>query len=56
MNGVGAYWSADHMFSVPSRIVSKCAIRGPELEVSARIPQSLEERRIYRKSEVVRIR
>lgn len=55
MNGVGAYWSTDHMFGVPSRIVSKCAVRGPELEVRARIAQSLEDRRIYRKNEVVKV-
>lgn len=50
MNGEGAYWSADHMFGAPSRIVSKYALREPELEMRARIAQSLDERRIERKN------
>lgn len=45
MNGVGAYWSTDHMFGVPSRIISKYALREPELEMRARIAQSLDRRK-----------
>lgn len=41
MNGAGVYWSTDHMFGVLSRIVSKYALREPELEMKARIAQSL---------------
>lgn len=43
MSGVGAYWSTDHMFGVPSRIVSKYALR-------ARIAQLLDTSR--RESEI----
>lgn len=32
MNGVGAHWQTDHMFGVSSRVVSKYALREPELE------------------------
>lgn len=52
MNGVGAYWSTDHMFGVPSRIVSKYALREPELELRAWIAQSLDRRRRERKNEI----
>lgn len=55
MNGVGVYWSTDHMFGVPSRIVSKYALREPELEMRARIAQSLDESRIERENEIVTI-
>lgn len=45
MNGVGVYWSTDHMFGVPSRIVLKYALREPELEKRPRIAQSQSEKR-----------
>lgn len=45
MNVVGAHWSTDHMFGVPSRIVSKYALREPEPEMRAGIAQSLDGRK-----------
>lgn len=52
MNGVGAYWSTDHMFGVPSRIVSKYTLREPELELRAWIAQLLDGRKRERKNEI----
>lgn len=51
MNGVGAYWSTDHMFGVPSRIVSKYAQREPKFEMRTRIAQLLDIRKRGREKE-----
>lgn len=45
LTGVGAYWLTDRMFGVLSRIISKYALRAPELELRAKITQSLDRRK-----------
>lgn len=52
MNGVGAYWSTDHMFGVPSRIVSKYVLREPKLEMRYSIAQSLYRSKKVRNNEI----